>query len=177
MRDRGRVRVADCGPLIWGDYEAGVSEKLRTAVIIVGMILAAVASYTAARLWQEDGSAYQRTAVVSGCDLEAGPCQQTLGGGEISFSITPRPIPLMRTLTLAVGLSGVDAAAVVVEIRGLNMDMGLNRVRLQRDGSGVWRGETILPVCSQRRMEWEAAVRLDSGSGYEIPFLFNTTRP
>jgi len=43
--------------------------------------------------------------------------------------------------------------------------------------SGVWTGETILPICSQREMKWEAAVRLDADSRSEIPFLFRTSRP
>ena len=65
----------------------------------------------------------------------------------------------------------------MVEIRGLNMEMGLNRTQLTPIGEGSWAGETILPVCSQRRMEWEAAVQLDLEQRYELPFLFHTTRP
>lgn len=154
-----------------------MSEQLRTTAVFLGMILIAFASYTAVRLWQEQDSRYQRTDPVSGCDLAVGPCRQALDGGVVSLSITPGPIPLMQPLTLEVGLVDVEVTAVVVEIRGLNMDMGLNRVRLQQQAPGVWSGETILPICSQRRMEWEAAVRLDAGPGVEIPFPFSTTRP
>lgn len=148
----------------------------RTWVIVLGMIVVASASYTLARYWQDRDSHYRRLAPVADCDLHAGPCRAVLADGEVELSISPRAIPLMTPLQIAVSVSGLDAAAVVVEIRGLNMDMGLNRVRLQHV-DGVWRGETILPVCSQRRMEWEAAVRLDAGGSYELPFVFWTTRP
>lgn len=83
----------------------------------------------------------------------------------------------MKTLELEVATKGLDVRAATVEIRGLNMDMGLNRTLLSREADGLWRGETILPICSQRRMKWEAAVQLDAGQGLEVPFAFHTTRP
>ena len=73
--------------------------------------------------------------------------------------MTPRDIPLMQPLRIDVRTEGLAARAVTVEIRSLNMDMGLNRTPLVATGNGHWRGETILPICSQRTMEWEAAVR------------------
>jgi hypothetical protein len=56
------------------------------------------------------------------------------------------------------------------------MDMGLNRTLLQGIQDGRWEGETILPICSQRRMQWEAAVRLDGDGRFEVPFVFDTRR-
>ncbi|MCB1722639.1 MAG: hypothetical protein KDJ39_02975 [Gammaproteobacteria bacterium] len=142
----------------------------------MGMILAAVASYTAARWWQErDAGVGRRTPVVE-CDLRLGPCRRPLDEGAVTLAITPSDIPLMRPLILDVKVEGADVSSVLVEIRGLNMDMGLNRVRLQTAGDGAWRGETILPICSRRRMEWEASVRLDNGAGIEIPYRFITLR-
>ena len=94
------------------------------------------------------------------------------------FSIMPQPVPLMRPLQLAVEVVGLDARGVAVEIRGLNMDMGLNRTLLAKSHTGRWKGETILPLCSQRLMEWEAGVRLITEQGrFEVPFLFATKRP
>jgi hypothetical protein len=90
----------------------------------------------------------------------------------------PQAVPLMRPLQLAVEAVGLDLRAVAVEIRGLNMDMGLNRTLLKQSQTGRWSGETILPLCSQRQMQWEAAVRLDAEQGrFEVPFLFDTKRP
>ena len=83
----------------------------------------------------------------------------------------------MKPLRITADVEGLAVQNVHVEIRGLNMDMGLNRTRLEETAQGHWEGETILPVCSQRRMEWEAAVRLDADRRVEVPFVFHTVRP
>jgi len=154
-----------------------VSDGARNLLIAGGMLLVALAAYTAARHWQAGSAVYHRVAADAGCDLRGGPCRREVAGGAVVFAITPADIPLMRPLTMRVEVEDLPVSGVVVEVRGLNMDMGLNRTRLQQLESGVWTGETILPICSQREMKWEAAVRLDADSRSEIPFLFRTSRP
>lgn len=154
-----------------------MNEKVRGALTLVVFALIAVAAFYGARYWQTARDAHTRVQTPSDCDLRAGPCRQPLAGGAVTFSIQPGEIPLMEPIELAVVTEGLEVAGVVVEIRGLNMAMGLNRTPLTRVGGGRWRGETILPVCSQRRMEWEAAVQLEMAGRYEVPFPFHTTRP
>ncbi len=138
----------------------------------------ALAAYFGARHWQDAQNTYQRVEGADGCELRLGSCRFPLeGGGEVAFSIEPASIPLMQTLELAVRVEGLGVDGVQVDIRGLNMEMGLNRTRLQRLEDGRWRGETILPLCSQRRMIWEAAVQLDGAERLELPFRFETLRP
>ena len=143
---------------------------------MLGMLVLAVLGYGGARYWQAGGDDFARLLPSGECDLHAGPCRSALGDGVVTFAIEPRSIPLMQTLRLSVSVDGLDVDEALVEIRGLNMEMGLNRTRLQRDDDGRWRGETILPICSQRRMHWEAAVRLIGRERLEIPFTFNTER-
>ncbi len=133
-------------------------------------------AYLGARYWQAGTTGYRRLPAAADCELSSGSCRTRLGDGWVEFSIEPRTLPLMQPLRLAVRTQGIAAAAVAVDIRGLNMQMGLNRTALRQDREGVWSGETILPICSQRRMEWEAAVQIDADQGVEIPFLFATTR-
>ncbi len=113
------------------------------------------------------------------CDLHAGSCSRELpGGGSLSFSITPADVPLMKPLMLKVQLQTVSVEHVGVDIVGINMQMGLNRTRLKSTGNGYWQGETILPVCSQKNMLWEAGVQLGSGAdAITVPFRFDTRRP
>ena len=151
---------------------------LRGLVILfVGGL--AVAAYFGARHWQDAQNTYQRVEDLDGgCELQLGSCRFPLeDGGLVAFSIEPASIPLMQTLELAVRIEGLDVDGVQVDIRGLNMEMGLNRTRLQELGDGRWGGETILPICSQRRMIWEAAVQLDGTERLELPFRFETLRP
>jgi len=154
-----------------------VSEKVRGALILLGFALIAAVAFFWARHWQSEQLGFVRIDPVVDCDLRAGPCRETAAGGSVTLSIAPSDIPLMKTLRLAVVTEGLAARDATVEIRGLNMDMGLNRTVLSRTDAGRWEGETILPICSQRRMEWEAAVRVVAEQRIEVPFRFHTSRP
>lgn len=154
-----------------------MKEKTRVVMAVLAFALIAGGAFFSARYWQSAREGHIRVAPPVDCDLRVAPCRQALAGGWVTFSISPREIPLMQTLGLLVSTEGVAIDAVVVEIRGLNMAMGLNRTGLIQAGEGLWSGETILPLCSQRAMEWEAAVQLHGKARYEVPFLFYTTRP
>jgi hypothetical protein len=163
-----------------GSVAAGgiVAKRVSMGLLAMGFVLVALAAFQLARHWQAREPLYSRVAPAEGCDLRVAPCRQSVAGGVVEFSIVPRVIPLMRPLQIAAGVDGLDVRGVAVEIRGLNMDMGLNRTLLTQSVAGRWDGETILPVCSQRRMHWEAAVLLDAVQGrFEVPFLFHTVRP
>ena len=149
----------------------------RGALAFLFAFALALGAYLAASHWQDAQSVYPRAESGIECDLRQGPCRQLLGGGVVEFAIEPATIPLMQSLQLVVRTEGLDVDAAHVEIRGLNMDMGLNRTRLEQVSAGDWRGETILPICSQRRMLWEAAVQLEGEQRAELPFAFETLRP
>ena len=150
---------------------------MRSVLTLGGFAVLGVLAYLGARHWQSSDAGIRRIEPVAACDLRAGPCTQPVGDGSVTFAIEPRDIPLMRPLRLTVSTTDLPVGAASVDIRGLNMDMGLNRTVLERDEAGGWHGETILPVCSQRRMLWEAAVRLDTAPLREVPFEFHTVRP
>jgi len=174
--DAGRVRItASVTQSV--QAESQVTSLAQGAVGLIVAVALATAGYLGARHWQDSQGRYERVGGPADCDLRAGPCRRNAGQGVVALSLSPPEIPLMTTLTLQVTLESLSAQAVFVDIRGLNMDMGLNRTRLQPVGGGRWQGETILPVCSQRRMEWEAAVLIEAPDPLEVPFPFYTTRP
>ncbi len=154
-----------------------MSEKTRGLFVLVAAVALSTAAYFGARYWQSSQSDYTRVEAQHLCDLRAGPCREPVPGGGVVFAIAPESIPLMKPLRLIVSAQGLEPTAVVVEIRGLNMEMGLNRTVLNKSADGMWEGETILPVCSQKRMEWEAAVLLEANQRLEVPFAFHTVRP
>ncbi|MEJ2575132.1 MAG: hypothetical protein P8106_00230 [Gammaproteobacteria bacterium] len=151
----------------------------RRAALALGLAgaLGAV-TFGVARLWPELFPDTQRLEPDAGCDLRQGPCTRTLpGGGLMSFSIRPTWLPLMDPLTLEVALTGASVDGVQVDIVGRNMDMGINRTRLEPAGEGRWTGSTVLPVCSRQRMDWEAAVWLERGDDIlAVPHRFETRR-
>ncbi len=112
------------------------------------------------------------------CDLRAGPCELAIpGGGRVRFAIEPRTLPLMQPLSLSVEVEGLEASQVEVDFAGIGMNMGFNRPVLMADGPGRFRGETRLPVCIRKAMEWEARVLLESDRGLvSAPFRFITVK-
>ncbi len=113
------------------------------------------------------------------CDLRAGPCISSLpGGGRISFSIVPETIPVLKPLTLEVKLDGLEASSVEVDFRGIDMNMGFNRSKLDPRGEGIYTGTGTIPVCIRDAMEWEARVLARTGKGLvAAPFRFITVKP
>ena len=142
----------------------------------VALVVLAGGSFLLARHWQAGETEFRRLNPEAGCEIQAGRCRQPVPGGSVRLAIDPPEIPIMQTLDLRVEVEGLEPRAVAVEIHGLNMDMGLNRTLLQPAGAGVWSGQTILPICTLRRMGWEAVVRLENGEAVEVAYLFSTWR-
>ncbi len=120
-----------------------------------------------------------KAAVDPACDLRAGACTSRLTtGGSVSFSIRPREIPVVAPLQLAVRLQDIQANRVEVDFSGVEMNMGFNRVELNRDADGLFSGKAMLPVCVWDAMEWEAQVLIHTRDGLvSVPFRFVTVRP
>ena len=152
---------------------------MQTVRLLVVFVLLAAVGYFSAREWQ----AAPRDAVTvdagEQCDIAADSCVTQLpDGGELLLEITPRPIPLMQPLEVVVRVNGSELQPARLDVTGLNMEMGLNRTALTAQQAGVWQGETILPICSQRRMHWQAALLLGDGDKqYRLLYQFHTLRP
>jgi len=144
---------------------------------ILFLTLAAMGYFLARHLAGGDASIVQ--LAPEGCDLAAQPCDRTLGDGTVvRLSIEPRPIELMKALKVEAKIEGNGWTPLRLDITGLNMEMGLNRTSLNPDGRERWQGETILPICSQRRMHWQAALLLQGPEGRaQLLYEFYTHRP
>ncbi len=84
---------------------------------------------------------------------------------------------MVAPLQLAVRLQDIQANRVEVDFSGVEMNMGFNRVELNRDADG-FSGKAMLPVCVWDAMEWEAQVLIHTRDGLvSVPFRFVTVRP
>ncbi len=110
------------------------------------------------------------------CELNSSACTSELPqGGSISLNIEPRSIPLLKPLQLHVTTAGVDASKVEIDFVGVGMNMGYNRPSLKKTKAEVFEGETTLPVCVRRKMDWEAQVLIHTSEGIiKVPFQFYT---
>ena len=156
---------------------------------MIGLLVLVLAGFWGARLFlASSGLDYQGTdyqgvdhqVVVDDCLLDQSVCEAELSNGtRLTLEITPRPVPLMQTLQFKLNSAERrDMRPLQIDITGLNMEMGLNRATFNVQDEGVWFAETLLPICSQRRMHWQAAVLIENAQQYErVSFQFYTVRP
>lgn len=144
---------------------------------IAALILAIIAAVAAKFLLAPPGEITVTAPLNTACDLQIGPCSSDIpGGGRIEFTIAPHPIPLLQPLRLSVKVQGLDARTVEVDFTGVDMNMGYNRPRLQRENNGQFSGQTTLPVCITGRMAWQAVVVVTSDkTKVAAPFHFITS--
>ncbi len=154
----------------------------RTSIrlwILAGLLFAAVAAVAVYKVWPLLNPEVVAIAPLDpDCDLRAGPCRSSLPeGGEISFSIKPDTIPLIKPLRLEVRVKGLKVASAEVDFVGVDMNMGFNRPSLSMQDEDVFVGEGMLPVCVRNAMEWEAKVLLKTDAGLvAAPFRFITVK-
>ena len=128
-----------------------------------------------------------RLTVDQSCDLQKADCTLKWPEGEVTLSITPRPIPLVKPIQIAVQLKSRSVSesepeskqiqGVTVDFKGTTMNMGPNNVKLTESSPNVWTGSGMLPVCIRNQMEWQADVYLQTEQGIIIaPFIFLTRK-
>lgn len=108
------------------------------------------------------------------CDLQQQSCGATVpGGGKIVLSLVPRPIPMLRPLTVEVATDGLAPSRVEVDFAGVDMNMGLNRPELADQGGGRYAGSATLPVCVTGAMDWQVTVLIETaGARLAVPYRF-----
>jgi hypothetical protein len=146
--------------------------------IAVAITVSVVLGFYASRTWQNVHRP-DMPSTQSNCDLSQQVCTTEVPGmGQTILSLTPRPIPLMQTLEVEALVSNGSVQAQLVDITGINMQMGLNRVRLAQDKQkNTWLGRTVLPICSQRRMQWQAKLVLQkNGQSHAVLYHFFTLK-
>ena len=98
------------------------------------------------------------SADPAACDLGDGPCTRSLGDGELSVELAPRPIAALRELEVSARLVRGGCPSSDAEVRlsfaMVGMDMGENAVRLAAKGKGRYEGKAVLVRCASGRRDW-----------------------
>lgn len=159
--------------------KSDMTPQNKALIATVVALALAIAAAVGAKLWlgAEPGTTVN-APLDTACNLQAGPCASTIpGGGRIELSLAPRPIPLLRPLSIEVKVESLDARAVEVDFAGVDMNMGFNRPKLKSQGNGRYAGEATLPVCITGRMAWQASVMVTTDKLKAVaPFRFITAR-
>ena len=150
--------------------------NLWTTVALLALVLLLVVSYKLKDMLKPTVAA--SADLDESCDLRKAPCTSKLpGGGSVTFSISPKEIPILRPLKIDVKYEGVEVSGVEVDFTGIGMDMGYNRPKLEPITKNQFKGKAILPVCVRSKMDWEAKVLLETDRGLLMaPFKFFTKK-
>lgn len=115
--------------------------------------------------------------MVENCDLHQHSCTSTLDQAKATLSISPKPIPIAKPLDIDVSLQGLNPSKVELDISGLNMYMGYNRVSLQPSSEpGQFIGRSMLAFCTNEVMLWQVTIIAHQADGeiIQIPFQLET---
>ena len=150
--------------------------NLWTGVALLALVLLLAVSYKLKDMLRPTVAA--SAELDQNCDLRKAACTSQLpGGGQVTFSITPNTIPILRPLKLDVKVDGVEVSEAEVDFTGIGMDMGYNRPKLEPVSKTQFKGKAILPVCVRQKMDWEARVLLQTERGLLMaPFRFYTLK-
>ena len=146
----------------------------RLALALALAILGVLAYKLLPGLLAPAGAAWAQAPIR--CHPAEQPCEAMLpGNGRVVVRATPNPIRPLQPFTLSVQLTGVQARQVDVDFDGVDMRMGIHRIRLTRSeqSATLFTGQGMLPICVSGRMLWSANVLIDTPSGpYIVPFHF-----
>lgn len=132
----------------------------------IGLLLGCARSDIEADVWP----------MVHDCNLHQQACTASRGAAKVTLDIQLKPIPVAKPLQVQVHLQGIDAKAVALDISGLNMYMGYNRVELKPAGNNRWTGRSMLAFCTSQKMEWRVSVVITRPDGTQVvvPFYLET---
>lgn len=146
--------------------------KTPTAIILL------LSAIVATNFFYRANNIHTIKVTANHCELQKISCTVRLTDqSQITFSINPKPIPLLKQLTLKAKLKGITADEVHVNIIGINMDMGILPYQLKNISNGEFTGNAALGVCSVRKMGWTANLHIKTGQeNYLISFPFTTIK-
>lgn len=147
--------------------------KNKALPIITLVLLIAILGVVGYKLSPRDTPTGEIRLPVSACNPSTSVCTADLPeGGQLTFSVEPRPIKPLQPLHLKVTTTGREIQRIEVDFNGTDMDMGRNRVSLSHDDQG-FSGQAMLPVCVTGTMSWNATLLLTAGSSrLAVPFHF-----
>ena len=93
----------------------------------------------------------------------------------VTLSINPRPIQVARSLEAKVQLHGFDQTnihTIEIDVAGINMYMGYNRVTLEPESPGHYTGPLMLAFCTNDKMQWQVTVMVTRKNGQQIQIPF-----
>jgi len=116
---------------------------------------------------------------INDCDVSKA-CEVPVDNYMVKVSIA-QPIVLLKPFTVAVtvipddenvSLSNALLKPVVASFTMQNMNMGMNHFKFNSNVNDRWQAEVLLPICSQKRMDWlmEISMEAENNKVYRLTF-------
>lgn len=124
----------------------------------------------------ETAQTRQLLGKAENCDAASEACRITAEGLGVTLMLGPDVRPLIPfPVKLVFESGGAVQGNVVVDFQMPEMDMGVNRYRLQQSSATLWQGTATLPVCTVSRMDWIAIVEFSlDGQPYKLIYPFHS---
>ncbi|MDX1347818.1 MAG: hypothetical protein R3189_06180 [Thiomicrorhabdus chilensis] len=125
---------------------------------------------------QSDSGKVSQWPAVQDCDLHRESCRATMGKASVSLKISPHPIPIAKPLGIEVELQNLSAEKVELDISGVNMYMGYNRVTLTSTKPDHYVGTSMLAFCTNQTMQWQITLIIHQANDrqIQIPYYLET---
>lgn len=136
--------------------------KILKIIILCGVVLL---GYYAQGWIQSDGSSNSKFDLEKYCFLSTKPCQQDSVVMTLEHD-TARPLIESK---LTVQWDNASSDTLMLEIEGLEMDMGISKFLLKKQTDGSFLINLMLPVCVQDEMTWLG--RLTDGTRTVYPAI------
>jgi len=110
------------------------------------------------------------------CNLHTDSCTAKMGDAKVTLKISPHPIPIARPLGIEVAIENIDVQKIELDISGVNMYMGYNRVTLTSMNPNRYVGTSMLAFCTSQKMLWQITLMIHQpdGTQIQIPYTLET---
>lgn len=107
------------------------------------------------------------------CDLHQESCTAKMGDAQATLKISPHPIPIARPLGIEVDIKNLSVQKMELDISGVNMYMGYNRVELKSTTPTRFVGTSMLAFCTTQKMQWQVTLIIHQPDGTQIQIPYN----
>jgi len=108
------------------------------------------------------------------CDLHHQSCTAHKDDASVTLKISPHPIPIARPLGIEVETTNMnDIQKMELDISGVNMYMGFNRVELKPTSANRYVGTSMLAFCTTQKMIWQVTLMIHQADGSQIQLPYN----
>lgn len=132
-------------------------------IIILSLIIGVLMNMPYSRVGTGLVNPPARPMVLAGdsdCNPLNEPC--TVQGEDIAITLQLKgqvqPLQAFYFEVDVEGANSVTAEEVSIRFDMKDMSMGYNRFEATRQTENIWRGQTILPLCTQGRQDWQVTV-------------------